>query len=318
MAETPAAVPPPPPPAGGAEDGNPFQRLRTRWLILWVLGGTLVLNEVFSAVYGLTGLALGRDFRADPATSMILMMFAGYGAIAVWLLWPGRRAGVDIRRLVGRVPSGRDWLVTAGLLAVTITFSYGSWELLASALSRVAPGLLTRLVENLPTTPDGAFVHDLSWIVLVVLLAPALEEVLFRGMLMSRWGVKWGIRAGVVASAVCFGFLHANPIGLTVVGLVMTVLYLRTRTLIVPIAFHAANNAVGSMGGLFSGSEEPMDAAAMIQNVDGWLGFLMVAVTLPVLIWYLWRYWPERDAGLPYMDTALPYMAADQPLEAPE
>ena len=306
------AVPPAPP--EGAERMNPFRRLRTRWLIPFVIGGTVAILMLFEAVTGVIGLALGRGFGDDPATSEILAMFAAYVALAAWLLWPGRWAGVDLRRLIGRVPPGHDWPITAVLLAVTMVFSFGSWEVVAYTLSRIAPGLLIWLLELVPSTPGGTFVHDLGWIVVVVLAAPVLEEMLFRGMLISRWGVKWGVRTGIVASAVCFGILHANVIGITVVGLVATVLYFQTRTLIVPIAFHAANNAVGTVGEFVTRSDEPLDAAAMMQDIDGWLAFLLVTVSLPVLIWYLWRYWPDRDAALPYMDSApAPEPSPDEP-----
>ena len=306
------AVPPAPP--EGAEQTNPFQRLRTRSLIPSVIAGTILIMLALGAVTGVVGLALGRNFWGNLATREILGTFAGYGALATWLLWAGQQAGVDLRRLIGRVPTGHDWLTTAGLLAVTMMFSLGSWEVVAYALSRAAPGLLTWLLEALATPPGGTIGHDLGWIVVGVLLAPVLEEVLFRGILVSRWGVKWGIRTGIVASAVCFGILHANAIGITVVGLVATILYFRTRTLIVPIAFHAANNAVATVGGFVAGSDEPLDAAAVMQDTDGWSAFLLIVLSLPVLVWYLWRFWPERDATLPYMDCApAPEPSPDEP-----
>ena len=294
----------PPAPDEGAAPDNPFQRLRTRWLILSAIGATLLAYLALGGATELIGLVLGQNFWGNPATRELLEMFAGYGALALSLLWVGRGAGVDLRRLIGRVPKGHDWLITAGLLAVTMMFSLGSWEVAAYALSRTAPDLLIWLMEATAPAPGGTIAHGLGWIVVGVLAAPVLEEVLFRGMLVSRWGVKWGIRTGIVVSSVCFGILHANAIGITVVGLVAAILYLRTRTLIVPIAFHAANNAVATMGGFVSGSDEPLDAAAVMQDIDGWYAFLLVTISLPVLIWYLWRYWPERDAALPYMDPA--------------
>jgi len=79
------------------------------------------------------------------------------------------------------------------------------------------------------------------------------------------------------------------------VGLVAAMLYFRTRTLIVPIVFHAANNAIATIGMYVPGGSE----TAAITDGDGWPGFLPAFVTLPVLIWYLWRYWPARDAVIP-------------------
>lgn len=102
----------------------------------------------------------------------------------------------------------------------------------------------------------------------------------------------------VVATSLAFGILHANPVGITVAGLVLAVLYLRTGTLLVPIAFHAANNLVATIPEFRAGSPEPMDVAAVIQEFRDtglalW-GVAGVAVTLPVLVWYLRRHWPGR------------------------
>lgn len=276
---------------------NPFERLRSRWLIPCTLGAGAAILILLLLLTEIVGFATGGAFAADDATRQILSMLAGYGGMVAWLVWACRRAGVDFGRLIGRVPAGHDWAITGALLAVTIAFSYGSWELVAWILTRVAPDLLTWLVQMLPERPTGNLGHHIIMVLVLVVAAPLVEEVLFRGVLISRWGVKWGSRAGIVISAVAFGILHANVIGIGFVGLVAAMLYFQTRTLIVPIVFHAANNTIATIGMYLPGGSD----AAAIMDGDGWLGFLLVFVTLPVLIWYLWRYWPARDAVIPYM-----------------
>lgn len=294
MSETEApSVPAADPPREDPPD-NPFVRLRTRWLILlWVPAIFMVLV----LATGIIRLATGSAFADDAATPQILSMLAAYGGLVAWLLWACRRAGVELGRLIGRVPAGHDWAITGALLAVTIAFSYGSWELVAWCLSRVAPDLLTWLVQMLPERPAGNPGHHIFMVLILVGAAPVVEELLFRGVLFSRWGVKWGVRAGIVTSAVAFGLLHANVVGIGMVGLVAAVLYFQTRTLIVPIVFHATNNALATVGMYLPGGSD----TAAIADGDGWLGFLLVFVTLPVLIWYLWRFWPAGDAVIPYL-----------------
>ena len=284
----------------GSERDNPFERVRTRWLIPWVGGTALAVMLLLMLAAGAVRVATGGEFGDDPATGTILAFLAGYVGMVTWILWVCRRAGVDLRRLIGRVPAGHDWAITGALLAVTITFSYGSWEIVAWVLSRVSPELLTWLLQMVPERPEATLAHDIAMVLMVVAVAPVVEEVLFRGVLVSRWCVKWGATTGILVSAVAFGILHANVIGIGFVGLVTAVLYFQTRTLIVPIVFHAANNAIGSVGMYLPGGS---DTAAMMEG-DGWLGFLLVFVTLPILIWYLWRYWPARGATIPYMGDA--------------
>lgn len=288
----------------GTERDNPFERVRTRWLIPWVGGTALALMLLLMLAAGILSVATGGGFGDDPATDAILAFLAGYVGMVTWILWVCRRAGVDLRRLIGRVPTGHDWAITGALLAVTITFSYGSWELVAWVLSRVSPDLLTWLLQMVPVRPEATLAHDIAMVLMVVAVAPVVEEVLFRGMLVSRWSVKWGATPGILVSAVAFGILHANLIGIGFVGLVTAILYFRTRTLIVPIVFHAANNTIAAIGMYLPGGSD----TAVLMEGDGWLGFLLVFVTLPILIWYLWRFWPARGATIPYMgdDSAAP------------
>lgn len=282
---------------------NPFEALRTLTLIPWmILGGLLLLVAVY-----LVSLATPLD-PGDPATGEVAFMLSLYGALLAWIVWACRRSGISLRRLVGRLPAGHNWLVMAGLLAVTMIFSIGSWEVFAYGLAVAAPGVLEFLLEAVESMPDPTLAYQLAMTVVAVVLAPVIEEVLFRGVLLNRWAVKWSVGKAVAATSIAFGILHANPVGITVVGLVAAVLYLRTGTLLVPIAFHAANNLVATILDFMMGPLEPMDVAAEIQEIRdaglGLWGVAVVAVTLPVLVWYLRRHWPERGARIPYLVDA--------------
>ncbi len=280
------------------EPPNPFEALRTRTVVPWtILFGGLLLAAVYLALL-VTPLDPG-----EPATGEIAFMLSLYGALLAWIAWACRRSGVSLRRLVGRLPPGHSWLATLGLLAVTMIFSIGSWEVFAYGLAVALPGVLEFLVEALASMPDPPLAYNVAVGLVAVVLAPVIEEVLFRGVLLNRWAAKWSVGTAVVATSIAFGLLHANPVGITVVGLVAAVLYLRTGTLLVPIAFHAANNLVATIPDFMMGPLEPVDAAAEIQEIrDGGLlwGIAVVAATLPVLVWYLRRHWPKRGAGIPY------------------
>lgn len=281
---------------------NPFETLRATTVIPWVIVGSLVLVAAFHLLALLTPL-----YADDPRISEVVFGFAVYGALASWIVWACRRSGIGIRRLMGTLPEGYgllSWTRLAALLAVTIGFSYSSWYLFAYALSIVAPGVLEFLIEALWPESDPGTGYRLAMAVIAVILAPVLEEGFFRGILLNRWGSRWGLPTALVASSIAFGVLHANPVGIGIVGLVAALLYLQTRTLIVPIVFHAANNLVATLWDQLSGDSGPPDAAAEIRELrDGILfGVVLVAITLPILIRYIRRHWPAREAAIPYLD----------------
>ncbi len=289
------------PPAGGPR--NPFENLRATSVVPWVIAVSLILVAAFHILAFLTPL------EADSEqTTEVVFGLAVYAALASWIVWACRRSGIGLRRLVATLPEGYDWfswVALAALLAVTIAFSYASWYLFVYALSTVAPGVLEFLIEALWPEEDPSTGYRLAMAVIAVILAPVLEEGFFRGILVNRWGSRWGLPTALVASSIAFGVLHANPVGIGLVGLIAALLYLRTRTLVVPIAFHAANNLVATVWDYLAGDSGPLDVAAEVRELrDGILfGVVLVAITLPILIWYIRRNWPARDAALPYDAT---------------
>ena len=88
------------------------------------------------------------------------------------------------------------------------------------------------------------FLPNVLRLVSLVIAAPVMEEVAFRGILLHRWSYKWGVRKAIILSSLVFGLMHADPIGAFAFGAGMCVLYLRTQSLWVPICCHALHNLV--------------------------------------------------------------------------
>lgn len=281
---------------GDAPD-NPFLKLRSRTLIWWMIVGSIVVFVVAA----LAGLISPLD-PLESTTGDIVVEVAFYGLVVVWIVWACRNADIDLGRFVGRVPAGYNWLPAVGLLVTTMTFSLGSLSVAFYGLSRVSPELLESLLSVGGPDPDS-MISLVWWVIAAVAVAPVSEEVLFRGVFLSRWGVKWGIGTGIVVSSAIFGILHVDAAGGMASGVVASLLYLQSRTLIVPIAFHAANNLVATAAIFIPASDEPWTFAAELAEIEAMAlpGLAMVVVTLPVLIWYARRHWPSRDAEIPYI-----------------
>jgi len=136
---------------------------------------------------------------------------------------------------------------------------------------------------------------------LVIIVAPFSEELLFRGVLLRRLAVKWGMRKSIVLTSLIFGVLHFDLIGSVFFGFVMAVLYIRTRTLVVPIFCHALNNATVY---LLAGIEESMTdiAEPTIDQFrsDVWIGLICLLVATPWVISFCVKNWPREDCPIPY------------------
>ncbi len=146
-------------------------------------------------------------------------------------------------------PSRSDLLhIGGGTILVLIT---------AIVLSRVL--LLFDLmpqsvIEDIGKT-DPTFLLILA-ILSIVLIAPA-EELLFRGAIQGRLRQNFGPLPAILTASFLFGSLHlgnydggfllpiiAGAFLIVVIGLILGVLYKRTKNLLVPIFVHAVYNIV--------------------------------------------------------------------------
>jgi membrane protease YdiL (CAAX protease family) len=79
----------------------------------------------------------------------------------------------------------------------------------------------------------------------LVVVAPVTEELLFRGMFLSRLRERYSPAAAVAGSALCFGVFHILPwqaMTAGLMGLFLGWLLLRSGSIFVPIAAHALFN----------------------------------------------------------------------------
>ena len=287
----------------GGEDhapgANPFAKARARTLILWML----LIYPGLVLVAFLTGHLVRADMEGQ-----VFQFLGDYAALSIamatWALWATRRSGVSIRRLIGSVPAGYNWLPALWILLVAMVFSLGSAIVIEYVVSLFAPGHIEWLMD-IKMFPDASsgFLYAAVWGFAIVVIAPTLEETIFRAILINRWGTKWRLSTAIIASSLFFGVIHLTFwVGPAMLGLVLAVMYIQSRTLIVPIVVHAANNAIAvGLGLLAESGTEAEDQAAEGLLAEPLTGAALMAVTLPVLIWYLRRNWPGRDAEIPYV-----------------
>lgn len=82
----------------------------------------------------------------------------------------------------------------------------------------------------------------------IVLLAPVVEEIVFRGILFNLLNKKRGLLFSMIVSSVFFGILHAETMFPTaVIGFVLCFIYQKTGSLKLSMAGHMFNNLVAFM-----------------------------------------------------------------------
>ena len=284
----------------------PFERLRAPGLLFQCFLGALAAVLVVRITPGLADAG-----KSQPA--MFALFYLGMGLV---LLVRGQQAQVDATKLFGPTPALETLQLTVVALPLGMLAIAGFW-LLFLPLSFVAPDFVRAwAIANANQQPIQTLPIWISQLLVAVVVAPVVEEVLFRGILMQRWALRWGTRTGVVVSSAVFAVGHVELLGHFVFGVVLCLMYIRTRSLLLPIATHALNNLLASLGGLASvmkAQRAPQQMTMATLRADWWIAFLLLAGGLGLLEIYRRKYW----GGVPLkalLDGPVPYASSRREL----
>jgi membrane protease YdiL (CAAX protease family) len=163
---------------------------------------------------------------AGPALLMVRWLTPGiHGTLGMFGI---RRCELDGRALTRSVLGGMS----------LVMLLYAGWGLIA---------IVTGWGD-----PRDAWSHDMAhlWeeILFGCVVAPIVEEPVFRGFIFAGLRRAWGAGAAAVTSSALFAATHGYSLwgsaGIFVFGLLMCGLYRATGTLLVPMAVHALTNAI--------------------------------------------------------------------------
>ncbi|MEM6256133.1 MAG: type II CAAX endopeptidase family protein [Cyanobacteria bacterium P01_D01_bin.156] len=276
---------------------TPFDvlKFRTHVLITFCLSYFFVVTFYVVALYfGLLPWPL-EDRLWQPINSMLI-----FGMMCATLLVAGQRAGLNLKKLFGNPPRF-PWGYGLLLLSSMFIFSLSSSLLLFYGVSLFAPGFVeARLSESLFNVNTSApQLYRYLMLFVAIIFAPITEEFIFRGVLLQRWAVRWNLPVGILLSSVLFGVLHHNnPLGLTMFGVIMALLYIRTRSLWVPMLAHALNNIISVTPELLISTPETFDMGEF--QSSWWVGLVGLCLAVPILGHFILKSWPKKDTPPPY------------------
>jgi hypothetical protein len=196
-----------------------------------------------------------------------------------------------------------------------MALSYGGFWLFWQPVSLLAPDLVRWYA--LEGIPDLLSRHNPARLVLdivvIAIVAPVAEEILFRGFLLHRWAARWGMRTAVTLSSAFFAILHVELIGHFFFGVVMAALYVRTQSLWMPILAHALNNGIVVALSLPAALEGTPPTVPTMEEFRAEWPFAVVALFIGAagLAWFWRRYGPRGAWTLPY-STEQPAIASGE------
>ena len=180
----------------------------------------------------------GTDYLYNPFKKIVL----GVGSPVFIFYYAYRKAGVKLSKLF---PAKS---FNALVLIPVLFFLWAAQNLIGEvniALDKVLPPpswfweLFNKIFEN----DYGIY----GAILKVVIMAPIVEELIFRGIIMHGLMRNYSRFTSVFVSALMFALFHLNPWQLPatfILGLILGILMVRTRNIYLCILGHAINNGL--------------------------------------------------------------------------
>src|SRR5690625_3281023 len=235
-------------------------------------------------------------FKFEPIDSLVYSQLFGFALATVLSLLILRKDITnelkDNDTTIGKIIS---WSIIGIFLAYLAQFVAASIEMF---VLNIEPGS-----EN---TADIMNVINASTIFLLIpaIFAPILEELLFRkiifGSLYKRINFFWA----AILSSLAFGVIHLDLTHLLIytgMGLVFSYLYVKTKTIIVPILVHMGMNTITVLMQLTVDIEELERMQNELSSIINFIGGLLICF-LALFIFYLEFYLP---AWLVFTDKRL-------------
>lgn len=255
MTELPQEAPPPVAPVESSPPPARYGAKQASFTFLAFLGSQFVIGLALGFGVAVWYAATHRVGAKLPgsATNTAVMLGAVFGTLA-----GGAIAYLLAKRAIERPAPGLSW--------EAIGWSRSTWRVaLFAALIGVLLGAIYILVivNAFPPPKDGrpgfmgAALQGGGWIlyawaILAVLIAPPVEEFMFRGVLWTGFSRSWGPVVAAIVVTLVFVVIHLTeaagypPAMLSILAMAVAALAARilTGSLVPPILLHAAYNSV--------------------------------------------------------------------------
>jgi len=231
--------------AGSSIEGNgPTPRFSLPVLVFSWIGAFLVANIISAVVFGASGAVSGEE----P------IWVVGLSALGLWVPFLGVLWAISMR--LGSGSFVRDYSISfrpvdfvgipIGVASQLVFVNLVYWPLRAIFPDTFAADRVENRARDLFDRAHGGWMIVL--ILVVVVGAPVVEEIVYRGFINGSLQGHLGDGAALVVAAAWFALIHFAPVeypGLFVFAVVLGLCFLRTRRLGLPIVAHMAFNATG-------------------------------------------------------------------------
>jgi membrane protease YdiL (CAAX protease family) len=219
-----------------------FRPLPTLLVVLVVIVpivGFGIYQGVLSASIKIDQRLLGDPLVVITSLALTLVAEGILATIVIALLpWVSR---LSLRALGYRLPTGSDLVVAFFGSLVMALVANGGASLIQAVFHTSQDQQAVAMLRQL---------HDprllAAFALFACVLAPLMEETIFRVFLFNATRRYWGFWTGAIVSGLCFGAAHGDPIAalpLALGGIVLAFVYYRTNNAVASMITHGLFNS---------------------------------------------------------------------------
>ncbi|PWB87551.1 CPBP family intramembrane glutamic endopeptidase [Methanobrevibacter thaueri] len=252
-----------------------FSKIGFNYLILGII--TLIFQIIILNIINLTNPQYLTDINIISIVSTICNYILPF-PIFYWLMkkissTKLEKTGIGIKTFILYLGITITLMWIGNLIGLAIT----------SLLSSTMQSDITNPVQELINSADIWFN-----LIIISLLAPIFEEILFRKLLIDRT-IKYGAKVSIILSAVIFALFHGNLnqfFYALLMGGFFAYVYIKTGRIIYTIILHSIINLMGSVVSLFVANSvnnlmsvfNSLDFAILITYIMILLLFLIIGI----------------------------------------
>jgi membrane protease YdiL (CAAX protease family) len=167
--------------------------------------------------------------------------------------------------------------------------TFGSYKivgLIIMTLIAIQIGFIIPIVFSLPTPEfiekifmEIAGPNSIFSFISIVIAAPILEELIFRGIILDGLLKKYSPVKSIMISSFLFGIVHLNPwqfIGAMIIGIFSGWIYYKTGKLSLSIIIHMVNNGLAFLGVALTNPEDMINEQLIDTYGGGFPVFIIV------------------------------------------
>lgn len=267
-----------------------FEKMKIRWLLLaWFIVNIVIAVPVV-VIMTVQKKTLEGTFEdlVGLAINVTLVIFMG-------VYYYSKKGNFKVSFKPLKESQNKKELIL--LVISNIVFAFASVYLLQGIIHYVKPQMLKDILEESPIKSDNIFLV----ILLACVMAPLVEEFMFRGIIFTRLRFRFNTTAGILISSLIFGISHISLsiVHAFILGITFCVVFKKYNNIFLNMILHSVYNfcatIVGGLMGLSFLDFDILTASDSLIKVSIVISSVFMILSGIYLFKFCKRNWKTRD-----------------------